>query len=149
MLPLFRAQLLQQALVLLPLGPHTAVKYEGDAVMDEISLVDRGAAQPLQLSYEKYFRASTFKGRVELQVVRASDKGDLFAGALLSRTGLKKGHCIPVCMPSTRPPAILARLSLRFCLPASAPPMATTTSSSAPSCQLFAKQMAKDPKNAR
>jgi len=86
------AHLLQQALVLLPLGPRTAVKYEGDAVTDEISLVDRGAAQPLQLSYEKYFRAGTFKGRVELQVVRASDKGDLFAGAVEVKRGNISDH---------------------------------------------------------
>jgi hypothetical protein len=149
MLPLCCAQLLQQALVLLPLGPHTTVKYEGDAVTDEISFVGIGGAQPLKLSYEKYFRAGTFKGRVELQVVRASDKGDLFAGALLSCTGLKKGRCIPVYMPGIRPPPIPARLSLRRCLPASAPPMATTTSTSAPSCQLVAKQTAKDPKSTK
>ena len=61
----------------------------GDSLADDLSISDQ-AGQPAQLllGFEQHFRAGSFKGRVELQVVHTTQQGaKLFAGVLLPREG--------------------------------------------------------------
>lgn len=86
------AQMLLQALILFPSldTNHTSLTMScGDSLADQVSIAEQ-ANKPaeLELGFEQHFRAGSFKGRVELQVVYKTQRGiQLFAGSLLPSEG--------------------------------------------------------------
>lgn len=86
------AQMLLQALILFPSldTNHTSLTMScGDSLADQVSIAEQ-ANKPaeLELGFEQHFRAGSFKGRVELQVVYKTQRGiQLFAGLLLPSEG--------------------------------------------------------------
>jgi hypothetical protein len=79
--------MLLQALILFPSldTNHTSLTMScGDSLADQVSIAEQ-ANKPaeLELGFEQHFRAGSFKGRVELQVVYKTQRGiQLFAGAV-------------------------------------------------------------------
>lgn len=69
---------------------HTSLTMScGDSLADQVSIAEQ-ANKPaeLELGFEQHFRAGSFKGRVELQVVYKTQRGiQLFAGSLLPSAG--------------------------------------------------------------
>lgn len=64
-------------------GPSTLTFTQRPSLADEVSLADQAGGPPeLQLGFEGYFRAGSFKGRIELQVLSTTPEGvGVFAGA--------------------------------------------------------------------
>jgi len=79
--------MLLQALILFPSldTNHTSLTMScGDSLADQVSIAEQGnKPAELELGFEQHFRAGSFKGRVELQVVYKTQRGiQLFAGAV-------------------------------------------------------------------
>jgi len=84
---LCRPQMLLEALILFtePQQDQPLMQSSCDSLADGLSICEQ-AGQPAQLhlGFEQHLRAGSFKGRVELQVVRTTQQGvKLFAGVLL------------------------------------------------------------------
>lgn len=70
------------------------VTYDGVSLTDGLSISEQ-AGHEMQLGFEQHIRAGSFRGRVELQVVRTTLQGaKLFAGVLL---GLIKVASAELC----------------------------------------------------
>lgn len=91
-------QMLLEALILFtkPQQDQPLMVSSGNSLADDLGILEQ-AGQPaqLQLGFEQYVRAGSFKGRVELQVVHTTQQGaKLFAGLLPPRKGAKLSVCM-------------------------------------------------------